>query len=414
MADKYSGCRCCACSILTLDSASDWIVDSGTLTESSGVLQFDGEFTPNSTVAAEAFAIVLYDVDGYFTFTIDSVDYIIDMTTETDEVTISADGNTKTLVRGAIGDLSKKIAVQIRITPTHAFIVAVESDTVPVIGIDDNTVQLVGDLYAMVTCELSSPATGAFTLAGIGDIDRIRVATSTPTCFVPPDLGSAYYAYVALGGVENEGIYPGEFYLSPNCNAVEPMPHVAEHVFSGNPGEADAGLMTNGFGNGFITIDPDKRAHYVDTEDRFGFAKFSGNAVREYTFDGSGGSSFYLSTGISIQGEIYDKWPESTSEEPYPMPVYEIELRCDANFNQPYPALHTTAVYVLDSPDPASTDPDDGLTIEEVPINSLAAGSTTIEAGTTTYVSTNPNPPSTYPSLSITRWEAVVTGELTV
>ena len=98
--------------------------------------------------------------------------------------------------------------------------------------------------------------------------------------------------------------------------------------------------------------------------------------------------------------------------EPAPRPAEGRILRHARG--QPGPGTAGTQVYLLESPESETLEPNDGVTFQDIAVNDLGNGATTIDVATITYESFNPNPPSTYPSYSITRYLSGVSGQVTI
>lgn len=362
--------NCCGCQLSPVPFHDLTPTETGgTLTVGTdGRTTLAGEFT-GPTVAAEAYTIVAHDFTGSFSFDIDGRTYSIEQSGDT--VTITADGNTNVLVRTLVGNVGTVLTFQIRLTPTHAFILAAET-TEDSPAIAASQIQLRGGLYTIVTAPLTAPPSPEWTLTADGTFDTLHVASSQTTfdtgaddtqpprrnCFVAPLLTHSYQAYrVLVGSDQNEIDYPLTVFADVSIDRDPSRPDELDGR-SGGTGPGGVGSVT------IITTDGTIRSGRRNFGDAWidglvlhgtdGIAgnrifagtlanQFGGFNTRQYNtsvYDNSDDSLLSSTENLrftvpAVRGSIVLLWPDPTASEPYPLPVYWCTANLSAEFFQP-------------------------------------------------------------------------------
>ena len=117
------GCNCCGgcAATKTFYDPGDWTAGvGGSVSDGTGsnAVDLDGPVDPSSFLSSEAWVLSFDVAAGSGVFTIDGVDYEFD----SDLQTITADGTS--LECGRAASAGTTMAVEIRVTPTHAYIFA--------------------------------------------------------------------------------------------------------------------------------------------------------------------------------------------------------------------------------------------------------------------------------------------------
>lgn len=196
--NRAGSCLCCGqCSEIELFSAGSWSAGiGGSASNGSGSNQvdLDGPVDPSSFITGKEAWHLRFKMKGEVTFTIDSVDYVID----TDLQTITLDGTT-----AEIGQPSRHLpsselfSFELRVTPTHAYL----------LGFGNYLLSgAVGRAHAILTVSRSSNAPNSFsaewTSATVEDftIGSSEVAVDesgetpvfTKQCWTAPATNCAY------------------------------------------------------------------------------------------------------------------------------------------------------------------------------------------------------------------------------
>ncbi|QDV40900.1 hypothetical protein Enr13x_07360 [Stieleria neptunia] len=347
MADRLSG-NCCQeaeCAANSYDTIGKWstgvggtITDAGmfwvTPNEQIQTFNVDGEVNPAFFVTGkEAWEIRFY-MRGQATFTIDSVELVID----TDAQTITVDGHTD-----SIGQFERHLPsddlflFRLRVTPTHAYLLGYGNYQVgTVFGAESNA-------HSILTVDRSSDAPDSFSVVWTdATIGGFTISESTVTvtddyvpsferlCWTEPSLECPYFMVKQMTQnhlYQDDPGYNRDYYVADiTSTGWDPWGWIFSDCMVPSPIAWASGTVLTGPPSWPFPDAPDP----TETLQTHQFSNPCGQGGSFVRWVDEGGGSYSYKTidlavydaGFTYAAQLALTWPTPTFSQPYPKPHY--------------------------------------------------------------------------------------------
>lgn len=331
MPNKWNGGCCCDCPVNTYYEASNWTAEvGGTVSDAGGgVVELDGEVNPSSFITGTEAWHIDFLLKGKATFTIDTDTFIVDTINQT----ISVNGSTDSFGRSS-GDVSQFHQVQLRVTPTHAYLLAFGNYFLS--GSAPDFIYA----HSLLTCDRAEDAPDSFTVVW-DDAEVFGFAISDSTvavdesgytpvfttrCWTAPSTLCPYFICKTLS---RDHLY----LTNPSHNRDYIMPDVS---FSGwDPWAWYHNCVTATYETGGVfrcnagMTDSSSLYQTLGIE-QFRFNQLIGknfcnwdSDIRRWGDIGNGLDCLTL-PAYTTGGQVDIQWPTETAAAPYPKPYYHV------------------------------------------------------------------------------------------